>query len=652
MTISSSRRTPNALGFLSAVSTAILGMASTGMAQDAVTTDAGTISPSKIERFFNQPGYSPYAGRSFPTRPLWGEQHLHTSWSPDAFAGGTRVGPDEALRYAKGEEITSSTGQPVRLSRPYDWMVVADHSDALGVVASIYEGDPALLADPVLKKWHDGMKQGGAAASAVVMEMITAQGEGKVPEAMTDPDTQMDMWQKMTDIVEGHNDPGHFTALIGYEWTSNFGGGNNLHRNVIYRDDKSLADQVRPLTTFDTEIPNELWDWMANYEDKTGGRLLAIPHNGNLSNGLMFATETPDGKPIDAEWAAMRARFEPLFEVTQSKGTSEQHPSLAPSDEFANFEIWDKGNLNVVPKEPGMLEYEYAREALKRGLKLERELGTNPFKFGLLGSTDDHTGISSTEENNFFGKFPASEPGPERSTGNAFDFDGRTVKDWQLSASGMTAVWANENTRKSIWDAMKRKEVYGTTGPRISVRFFGGWDFVPDDALGRTPATIGYAKGVPMGGDLQPSADGTAAPNFLVAALKDPFSGNLDRIQIIKGWLDADGEMQEKIFDVVWAGDREPGDDGKLPPVGDTVDVANATWTNTIGAPELITVWSDPEFDPALKAFYYARVLEIPTPRWTAYDAAYFEDSNFPEDATMKVIERAYTSPIWYAPGG
>ncbi|MDK3075040.1 DUF3604 domain-containing protein [Sedimentitalea sp. JM2-8] len=612
-----------------------------------VTTDAGTIDPAGIERFFNQPGYSPYAGRSFPSRPLWGEQHLHTSWSPDAFGGGTRVGPDDALKYAKGAEITSNTGQQVRLSRPYDWIVVADHSDALGVVASIYEGDPAFMSDPTLKRWHDEMRKGGEAATAVVMEMITLQGEGRIPPAMTDTTTQMDMWREMTRIVESHNQPGIFSAIIGYEWTSNYGGGNNLHRNVIYRDGKDKADMVRPLTTFDTELPRELWNWMAAYEEETGGRLLAIPHNGNLSNGLMFATETPDGEPIDAEWAMNRARWEPLYEVTQGKGTSEQHPSLAPADEFADFEIWDAGNLNVVPKEPGMLDYEYAREALKRGLALESEFGTNPFKFGLVGSTDAHTGISSTEENNFFGKFPASEPGPERSTGNAFDFDGRTVKDWKLGASGLTAVWAKENTRAAIWDAMKRKEVYGTTGTRPFVRFFGGWDFTAEDAQRRDPATVGYGKGVPMGGDLPPAPEG-AAPSFLVAALKDPISGNLDRIQIVKGWLDAGGGMRERIYDVVWSGDRQPDAEGKLPPVGNTVDVGNATWTNTIGAPELIAVWQDPEFDPAQKAFYYARVIEIPTPRWTAYDAAYFKDANFSEDVPMTVTERAYTSPIWY----
>ncbi|MEJ2534471.1 MAG: DUF3604 domain-containing protein [Gammaproteobacteria bacterium] len=620
------------------------------MAQESVTTDAGTINREQVSRFFNQPGYSPYAGRNFPSRPLWGEMHLHTSWSGDAVASGTRIGPDEALRFAQGEEITSSTGQKVKLSRPYDWMMVADHSDALNMFNSVLEGDPALMADPTLKKWHEGMNAGGEEASAVVMEIITLQGNGQIPASMTDENAQRDQWRAMTEIVESHNDPGTFTALIGYEWTSNYAGGNNLHRNIVYRDGKALADQVRPMTTVDSDIPNKLWDWMQAYEDRTGGRVLAVPHNGNLSNGLMFATETPDGKPIDAGWAETRARWEPLYEITQGKGTSEQHPSLAPGDEFASFEIWDKGNLNVVPKEPGMIDFEYAREALKRGMSLEERFGTNPFKFGFIGSTDSHTGLSTAEENNFFGKFPASEPSPERSTGNAFDFEGRTVKDWKLGASGLTGVWARENTRAAIWDAMKRKEVYATTGTRIGVRFFGGWDFTPEDAQRRDPGMVGYGKGVPMGGDLPPATGGAKAPSFLVAALKDPLSGNLDRIQIVKGWLDKRGKMQEKVYDVVWSGDRKPGNDGKVPMVGSTVDVEKATWTNTIGAPELITVWQDPDFDPALKAFYYARVLEIPTPRWTAFDAAYFEEARFSPEVPMTVTERAYTSPIWYTP--
>ncbi|WP_415721520.1 DUF3604 domain-containing protein [Photobacterium ganghwense] len=638
------------LNMLSAVVAACCTVMTLPSYAESVTTDAGSIDSKQVARFFQQKGYSPYAGRAYSTRPLWGELHLHTSWSADAIAAGTRVGPDEALRYAEGKEITSSTGQAVRLSRPYDWMMVADHSDAMGVMSAVLEGKSSLMTDPTLKRWHEGMQAGGEDASKVVMEIITLQGQGKLPEAMTDTKVQMDTWKDMTEIVESHNKPGTFTALIGYEWTSNYGGGNNLHRNIVYRDGKALADQVRPLTTFDTEIPNQLWDWMQGYEEKTGGQVLAVPHNGNLSNGLMFSTETPDGKPIDAKWAEARARWEPLYEVTQSKGTSEQHPSLAPADEFANFEIWDKGNLNVVPKEPGMIEREYAREALKNGLKLEEEFGTNPFKFGLVGSTDDHTGISSAEENNFFGKFPASEPSAERSTGNAFDFEGRTVKDWQLGASGLTAVWAEENTRASIWDAMKRKEVYATTGTRILVRFFGGWDFKPEDVLSRNPGAVGYGKGVPMGGDLTTPDNGAKAPSFLVAALKDSFSGNLDRIQVIKGWLDKAGKPQEKVYNVVWSGDRKLDKDGNLPSIGNTVDVANATWTNTIGSSELITVWQDPDFDPSLKAFYYARVIEIPTPRWTAYDKAYFADAKFSDEVPMTVTERAYTSPIWYTP--
>jgi hypothetical protein len=627
------------------VALAALTVASTAYAID----EPAQHDKDQISKNVKKSSYSPYVGRNFSMFPLWGEIHLHTSWSGDAIASGTSVGPDEALRYAKGEEITSNTGQPVKLSRPYDFMMVADHSDSLAIMNGVKAGDPKLMAVPILKRWNKGMSAGGSEATAVVMEIIKLQGQGKVPAALTDKSLQWDMWKKMTEIVEGHNDPGRFTAIIGYEWTSNYGGGNNLHRNVVYRDGKAMADMVRPLTTYDSDIPNKLWDWMEVYEKKTGGKVLAVPHNGNLSNGLMYKLETPDGQPIDKDWVEARAKFEPLIEITQHKGTSEQHPSLAPADEFAKFEIWDKGNLNVVQKKPGMIETEYAREALKQGFQVEEKYGTNPFKFGFVGSTDAHTGISSAEENNFFGKFPASEPSAERSTGNAFDFDGRTVKDWQLGASGLMAAWSPENTRESIFDAMMRKEVYGTTGTRIGVRLFGGWDFAPEDAQRRDPAVVGYDKGVPMGADLTAAPEG-GAPSFLVGAIKDPVSGNLDRIQIIKGWLGADGKTKEKIYNVAWSGDRKLNADGNLPAVGNTVDVKNVTWTNTIGAPELITVWQDPDFDPALKAFYYARVLEIPTPRWTAYDAAYFEESNFAPEVPMTLQERAYTSPIWYTP--
>lgn len=630
--------------------TTMMMFGSTSWAQQSVTTDVGTIQVEKTKKYFKQHDYSPYAGRNFPDRPLWGEMHLHTSWSPDAVGGGTRVSPEAAYQLARGQEIVSSTGQPVRLSRPLDWLAIADHSDALGVVSDVIAGKPELMTDPQLHRWNKMFNAGQDQAMAAVMEMITAQGQGKVPAAIKDPEVFKDAWKRYTAIADKFNDPGHFSTLIAYEWTSNYGGGNNLHRNVIFRDNAEKAQQMLPLTTFQTENPEELWKWMERYEEKTGGDVLAIPHNGNLSNGLMFALETFEGKPLTKEWAETRSKWERLYEITQGKGTSEQHPSLSPSDEFAKFEIWDKGNLNVVPKKPGMLNFEYAREAFKHGLELQQKLGVNPFKFGLVGATDAHTGLTAAEENNFFGKFPSSEPSAERANEDAFNFDGRTVKGWELGASGYTGVWASENTREAIWDALHRKETYATTGPRMVVRFFGGFDFTPDDAQSRQPAVAGYEKGVPMGGDLTSAPKGKA-PSFLVAALKDSLSGNLDRIQIVKGWIDNQGKAQERIYNVAWGdADRRKLDaKGNLPPVGNTVDTTKATWTNTIGDPELIAVWTDPDFDPAKHAFYYARVLEIPTPRWTLYDAVHYGIKLGPE-VPLSLQERAYTSPIWYTP--
>jgi hypothetical protein len=389
---------------------------------------------------------------------------------------------------------------------------------------------------------------------------------------------------------------------------------------------------------------------MAAYEEKTGGELLTIAHNGNLSNGRMFPIIEPGtGKKIDREYAETRAKWERLYEATQIKGDGESHPFLSPNDEFANFERWDKGNLDLSElKKPEMLEFEYARSALKNGLRLESELGVNPYKFGMVGSTDAHTGLAAVEEENFFGKTSASEPSPERAMHPFVKTERAVIMAWETSASGYAAVWARENTRESIFDAMQRRETYATTGPRMVVRFFGGFDFESKDATNRLPAQIGYTRGVPMGGDLSAAPAGKA-PTFLVAALKDPIGANLDRYQIIKGWLDAKGGVNERVYDVVWSGDRKRGADGKVPPVGNTVDIDNATWTNTIGAPELIAVWKDPDFDPAQRAFYYGRVIEIPTPRWTAYDAKRF-GVKMPKEVPMTITERAYTSPIWYAP--
>jgi hypothetical protein len=628
-----------------------------GMALPALAQDAGELTKEKAERVHSsKPTYSPYANRSFPTRPLFGDTHLHTAFSMDAGASGARLTPRDAYRFARGEQVTSNTGQPVKLSRPLDFLVVADHSDGMGFFPLLMSGNPAVMADPQGRKWYEMIHAGKGMEAA--LDIISNFSQGTMSKAILPlPGTSAyrGAWQETIKAAEAFNEPGRFTAFIGYEWTSN-AGGNNLHRNVIFRDNADKASQVEPYITqkpLGSDNPVDLWKWMAAYEQKTGGRVLAIAHNGNLSNGRMFPTVEAFGRKIDRDYAQQRAKWERLYEVTQTKGDGEAHPFLSPNDEFANFEKWDKGNLDLsAKKETSMLEFEYARSALKNGLLLEQKLGANPYKFGLVGSSDAHTGLTAMEEENFFGKIAAAEPEPQRMSKPFFHDKktGLTIMDWEVSASGYAAVWATENTREALWDAMERRETYATTGTRLMVRFFGGWDFVAKDAQSRLPAETGYGKGVPMGGDLRGAAKGKS-PTFLVAALKDPIGANLDRIQIVKGWLDAKGQLHEKVYDVVWgdADKRKPGADGKLPPVGSTVDVENATWTNTIGDPELITVWTDPAFDPKQPAFYYARVLEIPTPRWTAYDAKRF-GVKAPQGASMTLQERAYTSPIWYTP--
>jgi hypothetical protein len=616
----------------------------------SLSADLGEVQPADPTKFHKEPGYSPYSGRRYPERAYFGDQHLHTSWSVDAGGTGTTVDPEGALRFARGEEVTATSGQPAKLAQPLDWVVISDHSDGMGVIAEIKAGNPDMMADPTLKRWNGEFAKGGPAAVGAVMELVKAQASKKLPPAVMDPKFAKAIWEKNTSLQERYNEPGRFTAFIGYEWTSNAGGGDNLHRNVIYRDGKDKADQVLPMTTFQSENPEDLWKWMTAWEQKTGGKLLAIPHNGNLSNGRMFPLNTFAGDPLSRAWAEERQRWEPLFEALQMKGQSESHPSLSTTDEFAvNYELWDRGNLTLVPKKPGMIQYEYLREALKNGLKVEQDLGVNPFKYGMAGGTDTHNGLTAAEEDNFFGKFPQAEPSPGRWNEDAMKFGDRVVKGWEMSAAGRTGVWATGNTREELWDAMKRRETFATSGPRIIVRFFGGYDFTRAD-ISRLPGAVGYEKGVPMGGDLKAAPAGKA-PSFLVAALKDPYGGNLDRVQVIKGWLDKGGKPQERIYDVVW-GDtaRRRIVNGKLTPVGNTVDVATASFTNSIGDPELVTVWTDPDFDPALRAFYYARVLEIPTPRWTAYDAAYFKITISDPKVPMTTQERAFTSPIWYTP--
>jgi hypothetical protein len=617
------------------------------------------ISPSKesLSNLYPGKAYSPYAQRSFPSYPLWGDTHLHTGLSVDAGLFGARLGLEEAYRFALGEEVTTSSGQPAKLSRPLDWLVIADHSDAMGFFQDLAAGAPNILAFDEGKRWYAGLQKGGDAAVEATLDLITTFSQGKIPpELLADysPGSKKyrSVWEHVIKTADAYNDPGRFTALIGFEWTS-LVKGNNLHRNVIFRDGADKTGQIVPFTTqapIGSTDPLDLYAWLENYESKTGGFALALAHNGNLSNGLMFPVDAQyTGRKLDQKYVAKRARWEPMYEVTQIKGDGEAHPLLSPDDAFADYETWDAGNLDLSQaKTDDMLAREYAREALKSGLMLELRFGTNPYKFGMVGSTDSHTGLSTAQEDNFFGKHSGGEPSPDRMKHPFTKTDNGVFEGWQTVASGLAAVWARENTRESIWDAMARKEVYATTGSRIMVRFFGGWTFTTNDLHSRQPAFRGYEKGVPMGGDL-PVHPGKSAPAFLVYALRDPIGANLDRIQIVKGWVDADGKTHEKVYEAAWSPGREPDANGVLPPVGNTVDVAAANWTNTIGASELGTVWTDPDFDPKQRAFYYARVIEIPTPRWIVYDAFRF-GVDIPKGAKTIHQERAYTSPIWYTP--
>ena len=611
------------------------------------------LSPSEhdkaaIAEGFKKPGYSPYAGRNYPTGVFFGDTHLHTAASGDAFGFGNKLSDEDALRFARGEEVVSAHGERVKLSRPLDFLVVADHAEAYGAMIELYYGNPALLGNPTAKRWSEMMQEGGNASFKAVMEMIESVSDKSIPKELLDKDFIRGVWEKHAAVADDYNSPGKFTSFQGFEWTSH-PGGNNLHRVVIFRDGAELVTKMIPFSAFDSEDPEDLWKVLAAYEEKTGGSVLAIPHNGNLSNGIFFDVETLSGGPLTAAYAKARMRWEPLVEVTQIKGDGETHPFLSPNDEFADYETWDTGNLDLSTlKTDEMLKNEYARSALRMGLELEEKLGANPFKFGMIGSTDAHTSLATTAEENFFGKHSGKEPSNARWDHPIFDFNGVKIMGWQQAASGLAAVWAQDNTREAIFDAMRRKETYATTGTRLKVRFFGGWDFVEADTKTRMPASAGYSKGVPMGGDLSAAPKGKA-PNFLVAALKDELGGNLDRIQIVKGWLDKGGRTQEKVYDVVWSGDRKAGADGKVPPVGNTVDVKTATWSNTIGSPELITVWEDPDFNAKQRAFYYARVIEIPTPRWTAYDALRY-GVEMSDEVPMSTQDRAYTSPIWYTP--
>ena len=583
------------------------------------------------------------------TQAYFGDTHVHTGWSADAGMDGAILSPEDAYRFATGEQVKSNTGLKAKLSRPYDWFMITDHSDGMGVINELVAGNPEMMADPTLKRWNEALNSGDEKKAAdAKSELIVLQSEGKLPKAVMDPKWMKSAWEKTVDAAEKFYKPGEFTTFIAYEWTVNADGGDNLHRNVIFRDDASKTRSLLPLTTFETQDPEKLWAWMKAYEDKTGGRVLAIPHNGNMSNGRMFEEKRFDGSPMTKEWAEMRARYEPLYEVTQIKGQSESHPSLSPEDEFADWDLWDRGNLILKPKPPGSFKYEYWRPALKAGMRLEDELGTNPFQYGANAGTDTHTGLSTADDDNFFGKFKTLEP----SNKTRWDFpllSGPTdaYMGWEMAASGITGVWATENTREAIWDAMMRKETFATTGPRMTVRFFGGFDFSASDAE-KDLAKVGYEKGVPMGGKLKGDKGGKRI-KFLVAAMKDPEGANLDRIQIIKGWVDGSGKTHEKVYNVKWSGNRKLDSQGHIQKVGNSVDMKTAEYTNDIGDSQLVAYFEDKEFNPAHKAVYYVRVLQIPTPRWTLYDKV---RNKIEMDKKVPLVqqERAFSSPIWYSP--
>jgi len=602
---------------------------------------------------------------------FFGDTHLHTSYSPDAFLLENRTAdPDTAYRYAKGEPVVHPYNRAkIQINTPLDFLVVADHGEYMGVIPALLKGDPVVAGTPIGKQYTQWFEQGEV--HKVFGDLIRQVNTGQPDKDLISPEVSRTMWGHIIDAAERHNDPGNFTTFLGWEWSSTPDGAN-LHRVVFMREGKETGEKFIPYTALDSPKPEDLWKWLDETNRNIGADFVAIPHNQNISKGLMFPVADSDGKAITKAYAESRMRWETQVEVTQIKGDSETHPMLSPTDEFADYETYDHyiesgdnkeiclfgdallQNLSEEDKK-FLAEHEehaakagdYTRTALMRGLAIEKRIGANPYKFGMIGSTDSHTGMASAEEDNFWGKM-ALDSTPE----NTFDKKKLIIPPktygMDMGAAGLAAVWAEENTREAIFDAFKRKETYATTGTRLRVRFFGGWEFNEADAHASNLAKIGYEKGVPMGGDLTPVPN-DKAPQFLIQAVKDPNHANLDRVQVIKGWVDDKGFPKEKIYDVALSDNRKVGKYGKVKPVGNTVNLKNATWSDTIGDAQLATVWTDPDFDPKTSAFYYVRVLQIPTPRHTLYDAVALGVEH-PKDFPATIQERAYSSPIWYTP--
>ena len=584
-----------------------------------------------------------------PGQLLWGDLHVHSNLSFDAFSFGNRnLTPSDTFAFAKGEALQSSGGIEAKLARPLDFLMVSDHAEFMGVMRELINNNEALMQGEAAQRWRQLLAENKF--TEVIGDFVgsiarTVNYSGSIPVDFT-----RDIWSQVNAAAEEHNNPGTFTALIGYEWTSMI-DGRNLHRNVIFRDGPEKTLKHLPYPSTSGRNPEQLWAALQDYVDETAGDVITIPHNGNLSDGLMFAEAQGNGEPITEDYAKLRMRWEPVYEMTQVKGDSEAHPLLSPDDPFADFENWDETNIGMTPRDQDnkieSLSHEYARPVLKTGLKLGRELGTNPFKFGMIGSTDAHTSLATADSDNFYGKFKDSEPSVNRLDNK---MGGSLWPNRDLAASGYAAVWAKANTREEIYDALARREVYASTGPRMAVRFFGGWDLPADFHNAQDVVTRAYDIAVPMGSDLADAPAASTAPHFVVIAERDPLGAGLDRVQVIKGWVDADGNMHEKIYDVAWSGDRTPdAETGLVPLLPSTVNVDTATFDADSGAARLAATWHDPDFDSNSEAFYYVRVLQVSTPRWTTYDAARY-DAERPEDVPAELQERAYTSPIWYTP--
>lgn len=571
---------------------------------------------------------------------LWGDTHLHTRNSADAFETvNANADLETAYRFAEGLPVRHPrTGAMIRIDRPLDFLVVADHAEMMGIFPRIVEGDAEVLATKGGRELAEMYSKTPTTAFRSTQKLDPHGPPNELISSLTTPAIVQTSWDRQIDAAERHNRPGKFTALIGWEWSST-PNGINLHRVVFTPAHGNVARRFLPLSNYDTMRPEDLWKFLRDTRARTGADFVAIPHNSNFSQGQMWEQSDPDGNPITAAYAAERMEWERVVEVTQYKGTSETHPALSTTDEFAGYEIRESmfGNGPAVPQ-PGS----YVRYGLLEGLAAQARLGINPFAFGLIGSSDSHSGLSSHEEREFFGKSGADLLLEERASNLL-----ASNNAWKVSAGGLAAVWADRNDRQAVFDAFRRREVYGTSGPRIALRVFGGVNFTTADRDARDLAAIGYRKGVPMGGELLRSS---RTPALLIQAVKDPTGANLDRVQVIKGWLDDKGVLRQKIFNVAWSGARRLAADGSLPAVGNTVDLARARYSNSIGATELTTVWRDPEFSADQAAFYYVRVLEIPTPRHQLFDALALGIDPATTGEPLTLQERAWSSPIWYRP--